>query len=200
MSSAPGGDVDLPTADDCSETTLQQDSDRDDDSLNTAVETLDDGHSVSKQPRSSSSSLSLTQQAEKPKTRVYPWSCRRLALSPPAAVPSRVVQAPTYSSPPLFPRYGHTLLPTPAHNGELYLFGGLVEDVLQNDLYVISTQNLSATLVHTTGEVPSPRVGHASTLIRSVLMIWGGDTEPNGGARRSNKHDDGLYLLNTGER
>jgi hypothetical protein len=41
--------------------------------------------------------------------------------------------------------------------GELFLFGGLAHNSLRNDLYMISTWDLSATLLQTSGEVPSPR-------------------------------------------
>ncbi|KAG1778034.1 hypothetical protein EV702DRAFT_968580, partial [Suillus placidus] len=46
-----------------------------------------------------------------------------------------------------------------------------------NDLYLLSAHDLSATLVQTSGEIPSPRVGHACAIISSVLIVWGGDTK-----------------------
>lgn len=46
------------------------------------------------------------------------------------------------------------------------------------------------------GEVPSPRVGHASSLISNVLIVWGGDTKTDASSRGNEPHDDGLYLLN----
>lgn len=68
----------------------------------------------------------------------------------------------------------------------------------RNDLYVFSTRDLSATLLQTTGEMPSPRVGHASALVSSVLVVWGGDTKTDPRARPTDKQDDSLYLLNLG--
>ena len=82
--------------------------------------------------------------------------------------------------------------------GELLLFGGLVKDTVRNDLYSLNTRELSATLVQTAGEVPSPRVGHASALVSSVLIVWGGDTKSDGRPYVSDTQDDGLYLLNLG--
>lgn len=85
---------------------------------------------------------------------------------------------------------------TASQTGELFLFGGLVRESVRNDLYSFNTRDLSATLVQTTGEIPLPRVGHASALVSSVLIIWGGDTK----TRDTDKQDEGLYLLNLGTR
>jgi N-acetylneuraminic acid mutarotase len=109
-------------------------------------------------------------------------------LNKPGVVP------PTSPSPSPFPRYGHALPATTTANGELYIFGGLVKEAPRNDLYLFSAKELSATLLQTTGEVPSPRVGHASAVISNVLIVWGGDTTSDSSSR--DKHDDGLYLLN----
>jgi len=46
--------------------------------------------------------------------------------------------------------------------------------------------------VETRGEVPGPRVGHASVGVGNVLIVWGGDTK----SRPEERQDDGLYLLN----
>ncbi|KAF8140428.1 hypothetical protein EV363DRAFT_1579771 [Boletus edulis] len=98
--------------------------------------------------------------------------------------------------PPPFPRYGHALPATATANGELYLFGGLVREAARNDLYLFSTRDLSATLVQTAGEIPSPRIGHASAIVSSVLIVWGGDTKTDPMSDPTEKQDDGLYLLN----
>lgn len=52
------------------------------------------------------------------------------------------------------------------------------------------------TLLQTAGEVPSKRVGHASALVSSVLIVWGGDTKTE--SAPDALLDDGLYLLNLG--
>ncbi|KIJ65005.1 hypothetical protein HYDPIDRAFT_27741 [Hydnomerulius pinastri MD-312] len=126
----------------------------------------------------------------------YPWSARRLLLPPPLVITKPGVAPPTSPSPPPFPRYGHALPATATTSGELYLFGGLVRETARNDLYLFSTRDLSATLVQTAGEVPSPRVGHASALVSSVLIVWGGDTKTDPMTDPADKQDDGLYLLN----
>ncbi|KAJ8594806.1 galactose oxidase, partial [Rhizopogon salebrosus TDB-379] len=48
----------------------------------------------------------------------------------------------------------------------------------------------------TAGEIPSSRVGHASAIVSSVLIVWGGDTKTDPTTNQSDKQDDGLYLLN----
>ncbi|KAI6047790.1 hypothetical protein EDC04DRAFT_22546 [Pisolithus marmoratus] len=138
-----------------------------------------------------------TQPAQQPQQRpAFPWSVRRLHLSQPVVLPKPGVAPPTTLSPPPFPRYGHALPATATATGELYLFGGLVREAARNDLYLFSTRDLTATLVHTTGEIPSPRVGHASAIVSSVLIVWGGDTKTDATANPAEKQDDGLYLLN----
>jgi len=126
----------------------------------------------------------------------YPWSARRLLLPPPILISKPGVAAPSSPSPSPFPRYGHALPATATTSGELYLFGGLVRETARNDLYLFSTRDLSATLVQTAGEIPSPRVGHASAIVSSVLIVWGGDTKTDPMTNQAEKQDDGLYLLN----
>lgn len=123
----------------------------------------------------------------------YPWSVRRLQLPPPVVLNKPGIVPPTSPSPSPFPRYGHvvpTVSTTPA--GDMYIFGGLVRDAARNDLYIVSSKDISATLVQTGGEVPSPRVGHAAALVSNVMIVWGGDTRQDA----SQPQDDGLYLLN----
>lgn len=139
------------------------------------------------------------QASQQPQQRpAYPWSARRLLLPPPLVIPKPGVPAPNSPSPSPFPRYGHALPATATASGELYLFGGLVRETARNDLYLFSTRDLSATLVQTAGEIPSSRVGHASAIVSSVLIIWGGDTKTDPSSDQSEKQDDGLYLLNLG--
>lgn len=129
----------------------------------------------------------------------YPWSARRLMLPPPVTLPKPGVVPPTSPSPSPFPRYGHALPATATQSGELFLFGGLVRETARNDLFLFSTRDLSATLLQTGGEIPSPRVGHASALVSSVLIVWGGDTKTDlVKSKPTDKQDDGLYLLNLG--
>ncbi|KAI0361372.1 hypothetical protein OH77DRAFT_1417617 [Trametes cingulata] len=136
------------------------------------------------------------QQAPPQQRPAYPWSQKRLQLPPPVTIPKPGVAPPTSPSPSPFPRYGHALPVNATSSGELFLFGGLVRETVRNDLYLISVRDLSATLLQTTGEIPSPRVGHASALVGSVLIVWGGDTKTSSKSKPGDKQDDGLYLLN----
>ncbi|KAG8832178.1 Negative regulator of mitotic exit [Serendipita sp. 399] len=126
----------------------------------------------------------------------FPWSTRRIALPPPLLLPRPGVPPVTAPSPAPFPRYGHSMPLNASQSGELFIFGGLVRESVRNDLYSFATRDLSATLVQTTGEIPPARVGHASALVSSVLIVWGGDTKQTD----SDKQDEGLYLLNLGTR
>ncbi|KAH9944185.1 uncharacterized protein BXZ73DRAFT_73766 [Epithele typhae] len=136
------------------------------------------------------------QQGQSQQRPAFPWSQRRLQLPPPVTIPKPGVAPPTSPSPSPFPRYGHALPVNATTSGELFLFGGLVRETVRNDLYLLSTRDLSATLLQTTGEIPSPRVGHASALVGSVLIVWGGDTKTSSKSKPGDKQDDGLYLLN----
>jgi hypothetical protein len=158
------------------------------------------GPSSQSQPPSAVQQPTSTAPASTPSQsrQVYPWSARRLNLPPPAVIPKPGVVPPTGPSPSPFPRYGHALPATCTQAGELFLFGGLVRETARNDLYLFSTRDLSATLLQTAGEIPSPRVGHASALVSSVLIVWGGDTKTDPKSKPSDKQDDGLYLLNLG--
>ncbi|GAA6018429.1 hypothetical protein JCM11491_006994 [Sporobolomyces phaffii] len=150
-------------------------------------------------------------------TVLYPWSQRRISLlpsqllPPPSAAASNHPSSPSApilgpQSPPPFPRYGHSVNPIASPNGDLYIFGGLVANSVKNDLYLLSCASnqfgsgpaspLGVSLVETRGEVPGPRVGHASVGVGNVLIVWGGDTK----SRPEERQDDGLYLLNLSTR
>ena len=146
-------------------------------------------------PTQSQSQHPPQQQPQRP---VYPWSARRLNLLPPTLLTKNALPSGPSPSPSPFPRYGHALPATATAAGELFLFGGLVHESARNDLYVFSTRDLSATLLQTSGEVPSPRVGHAGALVSSVLLVWGGDTNTGGQDAPNEPQDDSLYLLNLG--
>ena len=146
----------------------------------------------------STSPAPATQQSAQQQRPAYPWAQRRLQLPPPVTIPKPGVAPPLSASPSPFPRYGHALPVNATASGELFLFGGLVRETVRNDLYLISTKDVSATLLQTSGEIPSPRVGHASALVGSVLIVWGGDTKTSTKSKPGDKQDDGLYLLNLG--
>ena len=157
---------------------------------------------------------------DRPRTQqvVYPWSQRGLTMNPPRFLDESRQAPPGALSPSPFPRYGHAANGFASASGEVYLFGGLVRESVKNDLYVVyvdkvtqaPTQappgaapgsinlagSVNATLVQTTGEIPPPRVGHATVLVANVLILWGGDTK----VRADDKQDEGLYLLNLSTR
>ncbi|PWN53649.1 hypothetical protein IE53DRAFT_301311, partial [Violaceomyces palustris] len=159
-----------------------------------------------------------TQGPEKARSQVvYPWSQRSLVMNPPRFLDETRQAPPGALSPYPFPRYGHAANQAASPNGEIYLFGGLVRESVKNDLYTIYVDKLAnpasaasppaagpnsngiyatATLVQTTGEIPPPRVGHATVLVSNVLILWGGDTK----VRADDKQDEGLYLLNLSTR
>jgi len=116
------------------------------------------------------------------------WSTRPLILSPPITLNNKPLTSP---SPSPFPRYGPAVPAAATPSGDSFLFGGLVRETVRNDLYLFSTRDLSFTLLQTAGERPSPRVGHASALTSSMLVVWGGDT-------LTTQLDNTLYLLNLG--
>jgi len=92
-------------------------------------------------------------------------------------------------SPSPFPRQHHTITATTTAPGELFLFGGVVpHGQPSSDLYVISTRDFSATLLQTSGEVPTPRYAQSAAVTGTTLLICGG----MGGDYAS------LYLLNLG--
>lgn len=168
------------------------------------------------QPQSQAQKSSTPQ----PSTVIYPWSHRRLGLLPPAPFPGDPSpvngSSQLRASAPPFPRYGHSVnaMGTPTGSGDLYIFAGLVKDQVKNDLYVLNiatppsssvgsnapvqlhNQVLPVGLVETRGEVPLPRVGHASVGVGNVLIVWGGDTKTS----EEEIQDDGLYLLNLSTR
>ncbi len=59
-------------------------------------------------------------------------------------------------------------------------------------------RDLSATLLQTSGEIPSPHVEHVGMLVSSVFLIWGGDTDTGGQEATNEPQNDSLYLLNLG--
>ena len=135
----------------------------------------------------SKSHLQSPQEIQQPQP-VCPWS----AHTP----PSRQSQSP-------FLRSYHTLsssaTPT-GPTGELFLFGGYIHSSksLSNDLYAISIQDFSTTLLQTSGDVPSPRYAHRVVLTDTILLIWGGRTNLRNQNAQNPSHDDSFYLLNLG--
>ena len=101
---------------------------------------------------------------------------------------------PSGHSPSPFPRHDHALSTNATAAGELFLFGGIAQGRICNDLYVISTRDFSITLLKTTGDVPRRRFGHRAVLTGTTLLIWGGMT----GFTSQKDADDSFYLLDLG--
>lgn len=157
--------------------------------------------------------LQLQQQRPRPPQQ-YPWTRRPLSLLP-ASFFDPAQQATTLSPSP-FPRYGLAANQVATPSGDIILFGGLVDGVVKNDLYIVNAEQVSqsvaplppatsaqappggvsATLVQCVGQAPSARVGHACVLVNNVLLLWGGDTKVN----PDDEHDQALYLLNLSNR
>ena len=128
-------------------------------------------------------------------------------MLPPRFLDETRTAPPGTLSPSPFPRYGHAANTTASSTGDVYLFGGLVRESVKNDLYTVNVSavtqpptkgapgsapgtvslgGVTATLVQTTGEIPPPRVGHATILVSNVLILWGGDTK----VRADDKQDE----------
>ena len=111
--------------------------------------------------------------------------------------------SPLGQSPSLFPRYYHALSTTATAAGELFLFGGNTTNSFwsagSSDLYMISTHDLSATLLNTSGDVPKPRYGHCAASTNTTLLILGGLVPSKTGLGiKKDRLDDSLYLLDFG--
>ncbi|CAE6533660.1 unnamed protein product [Rhizoctonia solani] len=138
---------------------------------------------------STSSSLSLA-------TNASPWTEHALQISTPAhkylggGDPSAERKL-RYVAAPL-PRAYHSSSMVSTPSGDIFIFGGAVGGQLKNDIWAIRLSRDSkpplgpednimhleviASLIETTGEVPSPRVGHKSVLANGLLLVWGGIT------------------------
>ena len=79
---------------------------------------------------------------------------------------------------------------------QLFLSGGHTHGTIRNGLYVISTRDVSTTLLQTSGQVPNARYGHRAALTSTVLLIWGGIT--SGEVMQNQDHGDSFWLLNLG--
>ncbi|KAJ9097831.1 hypothetical protein QFC19_006621 [Naganishia cerealis] len=91
-----------------------------------------------------------------------------------------------------FPRYGPSVPAQPTASGNLIIFGGLVGDTTRNDLHALDCHDFSVKPIQAHGAVPPARVGHRSALVRSVLLVWGGDTKKH----PSDIQDEAIYLFN----
>lgn len=82
----------------------------------------------------------------------HPWSSRRISTFNP------------------FPRYGHASNMQAGKDADIFVFAGLVKEKAMNDLWVVNAAELDSRQIATTGESPSPRVGHAALLIGNAFI------------------------------
>ena len=122
---------------------------------------------------------------------------KKLPTQQPGPVCTWSAHAPQLGPSPLpFPRLDHTLTASATAAGELFLFGGHAFSGISSDLYVFSTRDFTATLLQTSGEVPTPRRPHGAALIGSTLLIYGGTK--TGSSDQNAQNSDSLCLLNLG--
>ncbi|ELU38302.1 Pkinase domain-containing protein [Rhizoctonia solani AG-1 IA] len=107
------------------------------------------------------------------------------------------------------PRIYHSSSVMSDSSGDIFIFGGESNGQTKNDTWIIrlledqgsrQRRNLDPTcigvmtnLLETTGEAPSPRIGHVSGLVGSTLIVWGGCTEENGEYVRLHNKCDPSY-------
>ncbi|KAJ1309450.1 hypothetical protein OPQ81_006226 [Rhizoctonia solani] len=162
---------------------------------------------------SSASSLSTL-----PPVEVSPWSKHALKITTPERKylvdgDNMAQESLNYVGPPL-PRVWHSSSVVPSQSGDIFIFGGGVEDKAKNDTWAIRVSGdsnmplppeenhthitVTASLVDTTGEAPSPRGAHISVMMDGVLIVWGGITSTKRGELEPS--DDCVYLLNIATR
>ncbi|KIO23172.1 hypothetical protein M407DRAFT_27323 [Tulasnella calospora MUT 4182] len=95
----------------------------------------------------------------------------------------RPVKPLTSSKPPgmtsnVFPRLEHSCTAVPNSAGEFIIFGGKVkpekEEVMTNDVILLSTTDMSFTGLETNGAKPKVKSGHRAVIAGRVLVIFGG--------------------------
>ncbi|KAH0589958.1 hypothetical protein H2248_000141 [Termitomyces sp. 'cryptogamus'] len=76
------------------------------------------------------------------------WSSLDLDLCPPI-VPAEIgpLSPEKFISPSPFPRHGHAVPATATSTGDIYIFGGSVDNVARNDIYLLSTRYESVGLL-----------------------------------------------------
>ncbi|CCD24574.1 Kel2p NDAI_0D02600 [Naumovozyma dairenensis CBS 421] len=98
-----------------------------------------------------------------------------------------------------FPRYRHVASSYVSDDGKIYVIGGLHDQSVYGDTWILSYENngLSTTITSKTVDIsentPPPRVGHAATLCGNAFVIFGGDTHK---VNKDGSMDDDIYLFN----
>lgn len=130
--------------------------------------------SPAQQRNVSGASTSLSQQQKE----YTPWNRIKLQNSP-------------------FPRYRHVASSNCSEENKLYVIGGLHDQSVYGDTWIISTNDTGTQFQSKTVEIsettPPPRVGHAATLCGNAFVLFGGDTHK---VNSEGLMDDDLYLFN----
>ncbi|KAG0171775.1 Negative regulator of mitotic exit [Apophysomyces sp. BC1034] len=106
----------------------------------------------------------------------YPWSQRKLS-----------------GSNSVLPRFGHATAALSSDN--LVVYGGIHRGSTKKDLFYIDANNLSASHISATGDVPSPRCFPTIVPMGTFILLYGG--EP---ILSDDKWDPNLYFLNLNTR
>ncbi|CAE6444982.1 unnamed protein product [Rhizoctonia solani] len=146
-----------------------------------------------------------------------PWSEHALRITTPEYKYIRdggksIDEESEHTGPPL-PRIYHSTSMVSSPSGDIYMFGGGVGSQLRNDTWSIRisgdsssdvlvglegkprNMEVTASLVETTGNKPSPRYGHQSALAGGLLIVWGGATSIVN-RQLAPSDDDSVYTLN----
>ncbi|CUA70595.1 Focal adhesion kinase 1 [Rhizoctonia solani] len=120
------------------------------------------------------------------KALVSPWSKYPLEITTPKErylasedAPSDLKERLKHVAPPL-PRVYHSSSMASCSSGDILIFGGTSGGEVRNDTWGIRSSGdpknitMTASLMDTTGEAPSPRIGAISVLADGLLILWGG--------------------------
>lgn len=78
--------------------------------------------------------------------------------------------------PPPSRRYGHTMV---AHDTHLYVFGGVADNNLPNDLFWYDLETKTWDVIQATGDVLTGRLFHHADIIDNRMYVFGGTVDNN---------------------
>ncbi|KAG1047053.1 hypothetical protein G6F43_010483 [Rhizopus delemar] len=104
---------------------------------------------------------------------IHPWSQRKLSGSSAA-----------------LPRFGHGA--AMIDNQHLLVFGGFHKGSIKKNLFLMDTNTMSASTIHASGDIPSPRGSTAIVSIDGLVLLFGGEPINSGEV-----WDPQLYILHT---
>lgn len=84
-------------------------------------------------------------------------------------------------TPDVFPRLEHSCTEIPGSSGEFIIFGGRLkaatENIWTNDVFLLSTIDMSFMGLVTSGAKPRAKTGHRAVVSGRALVVFGGDYE-----------------------